>query len=189
MDEEKDTLTEEEQGTSSEADPQPEETVTLTKAEHEKLLNREKEALAKEQEIKKLKGTKPPSPNLSEKPWLKDMYKSNEKLAISELTTPFADDPEEMREVKKEILANWDDIMQELPVSMSRETPADIKKGILKAYNNWKVEQGAKDKSLDRQLSELAHLTGKGGSTPSTEPPIKEIPRTTYGMESWKTKK
>lgn len=157
-----------------------EETVTLKKAEHDKLIEE------RDNYKKGLLAVKKAPKQVAEEPLTKgDFYRANEKQAIQLATTVSESDSEDSAELKKEIADNWDKIRVFYSGTSGRETVKDIHEDILDAHLVWKRRTGGSVKEPVVQET-IAGTSGKG---PIVKDNVKVIPKPVIGMEHWKTAK
>ena len=192
VEEETDNLTEDDEETEDEPEPEEsdEETVTLSKAELEKL---KEERDNYKQGLLKAKGKdKPKVVSKKDDKFVtqSEFYKANEKSAI-ETATVFTDsDTEQEKELKTELNEHWSDIMKFFSGRSGKQTPVQIVEDIKDAHAAWKRRQTKPaDKENKQVLQDLSksHSDGKspkedkGGERkriiPKSEPMDKWFPK------------
>lgn len=104
-----------------------------------------------------------------------DYYKGNEKKAARELTVITADDTEETAEFKKDLKANWKEVMGYYRDISGRETVEDIVEDVTDAYNAFRRRNPKKEADGGKQAaSVLGASRGTKGKTPSEAPARKK---------------
>lgn len=181
-----DTSDEEE---SSETEESEEETVSLKKAEHEKLLS-DLDNYKKATLVAKGKSDKK-TPSLSGVMTKEDFYKANEKEAFDLAIVTSPDDTPEVLERKAEIKEHWSEIVGYYVDKHGRDTARSALRNINIAHAAWRADQETvvkKDVASEKTASaEIAKSAGKGGSTPPPAPPPRRkiLTQNIGGMKGW----
>jgi hypothetical protein len=104
-----------------------------------------------------------------------DFYKGNEKKATRALTQITADDSEEEVEFKKDLKANWKEVMGFYRDISGRETVDDIVEDVTDAYNAFRRRNPRKEVDESKKAaSVLGASKGTKGKTPSGKPAKKQ---------------
>lgn len=164
------------QGGAEGADKGADEVISVKKSEFEKI---KKERGDFEQGLKiandKLKGKKDDrtvatdANNQSEFVTKKDLYKTNEKLAISQATTISKDDTDDVKAVKKDLDEHWDEIKPFYTGKSGKDTPAEIVEDLMDAHAIWKRRASGKTTKADDKgaRADLSNDRGNGGRSPA----------------------
>lgn len=143
----------------------------------EELRSRAKEERSKRQRISKKVSSKKesaekPSTAVSEKKFVTkdDYYRGNERKATRELTVVTEDDSEQSAEFKKDLKANWKNVMRYYRDISGRETVEDIVDDITDAYNAFRRRNPKKSGDEAKEAASiLSQSKGRGGKTPSSD--------------------
>lgn len=169
--------------------PPGEETVTLTKAELDKLKEERdnyKKGMFAAKGKDKPKAESPHSPDTGEFVTKADFYKQNEQDAIASATTPKQGEPAELGAIKTEIRKNWKDVVAYLPKGYDKSTPRSIEDAIYDAHALWKRRTGTSSDDSKIAVAAISSIAGTGGKTPaSTQQKGGILPPESNGMGGW----
>ena len=168
-------LTNESEGTpdegGSKGEPKGEETVSLKKAEYEKLLserdNYKKGMLAAKGHASKKEDAPPPKKE-SDAVSRDEFVGYIESQALEDLTTIRGDDSASLKSIRAEIKEHFNDIIKHIPGTINRMKIIDFKEGMLDAHAVWKRrnENAPKKNEENTELkAKLGEFHGTGGKT------------------------
>lgn len=175
--------------TSEETETEDKDSVTLTKAEHTKLIDEnENNRKGIIRLNKELKDSKKPEKVEKTDDFVKksDFYKDNEKKAIKQATTPLDSDNDELKTIKIEIDENWDKIIPHYNKSTSKEDVDAQVEAILDAHSAWKRRNPQSTDEEAEAKAEISQSAGTGGKSPKDTPSKKKsiLPKDD-GMKEW----
>lgn len=163
------------------------EIVTLKKSEHVKLL-KERDDYRKRATSKDNKGKVDDDAPLSRK----EFYKANQDKAIAIVSDEATDVPKRFEkelsaEVRKEIDANWDEVVKHYSSKSGKATPEAIVDDLLDAYAAFKRRTPPKEEGENKNAKrKVGQDAGAGGGKPQNQSKSRDkILGQSKGMKDW----
>ena len=104
-----------------------------------------------------------------------DLYKGNERKAVKQLTVVSDGDDESTSAMKKDLKANWKEVMRFYRDVSGRDTVEDIVEDITDAYQAFRRRNPKGETDAGKEATaELSKKTGLGGKAPSGDTKTKK---------------